>query len=85
MIPVVDSCDSGGGVKMGSNPEHLSCPAGPKRKMQKQWSPKLSFLLVGGFDWWFGVEPLVLLEGKWETPPSPPNHAPNHPNHPDGS
>ena len=29
-----------------------------------------------GWDWWFGfgVEALVLVEGKWETTPKPQNH-----------
>ena len=34
-----------------------------------------------GLDWWFGsrFDSLVLLEGKWETLPQPPNHrAPKH-------
>ena len=35
-----------------------------------------TFRLVDGLHWWFGFgfEPLVLVEGKWETTPLPPNH-----------
>ena len=36
----------------------------------------IKFPSIGGLDWrfGFGFEPSVLVEGKWETPPYPPNH-----------
>ena len=35
---------------------------------------------IGGMGWWFGdFDPLVVVEGKWETVLKPPNHQPKSP------
>ena len=60
-------------------PPHIEILIGIGKRELLNWLPLTTIVKPqASFSWWFvavyGYEPLVLAEGTWETPFSPPNH-----------